>query len=122
MAIIQNPTIDMSLPKGHICISGYANNYSPEVFFQPYFQALENYLSNPKKVTVFDISLEALNTSSIFLLMKLLKLTESIPEKSGKVLVRWFWREDTYYMKEYGEDFKAILNIPVNIIKQDIQA
>jgi len=66
--------------------------------------------------TRLHIRLEYFNTSSSKCLLELFKRIEVLSRKKINVKVLWYYETADEDMKELGEDFKEIIEVPVELI------
>lgn len=84
-------------------------------FYQPLMDLVEEFKQNPSPKMIIDIHFDYMNTSTSKSLAILLKRIEGVegPEKE----VNWYYEKLDYDLKEAGEDYALIVNIPFNLIK-----
>lgn len=99
----------------YISIKGRSIPEDAKEFFQPLMNLIELYRQNPKPNTVIDICFEYLNTSSSKSLAIFLKRFESVT--GTEKVVNWYYEKLDYDLKEAGEDFALIIDIPFNLIQ-----
>jgi len=97
---------DKSLPLFEI--SGRSLPEDAAGFFKPVLSWLEAYKSSPNPNTIFSIKLEYFNTASSKLILDILSKIESVP--GAKVV--WYYFSDDEDMKEAGEEFAELVEIP----------
>jgi hypothetical protein len=88
------------------------------MFYKPFFEWIDAYITNPLPTTVLEIQLDYFNTSSSKIIVDLFKRLEQI-KKSGKgeAIINWHYNENDEDMQEAGEDYKSIIKtIPFNLI------
>ncbi|MFN6084931.1 MAG: DUF1987 domain-containing protein, partial [Fluviicola sp.] len=86
-------------------------------FYKPLNEWIENYGASPAGETSVDVKLEYFNTSSSKCILDLFKKLEAIAGSKTNVTVNWFFEEDDEDMEEAGQDYKAIIGLPFNIIE-----
>lgn len=89
-------------------ISGRSLPEDAAGFFKPVLAWLDAYKASPNPTTPFSIKLEYFNTASSKLILDILSKIEAIP--GAKVL--WFHFSDDEDMKEAGEEFSELVEIP----------
>lgn len=99
----------------YISIKGRSIPEDAKEFFQPLMDLIESYKPNPKPNTVIDIYFEYLNTSSSKSLAIFLKRFESVT--GTEKVVNWYYEKLDYDLKEAGEDFALIIDIPFNLVQ-----
>lgn len=85
-------------------------------FYQRILAWVDEYSKNPNAHTNFKFELEYFNTSSSKNILELLKKLEGIHNDGHDVKISWYYDEDDEDMEETGEDYKALLAVPVELI------
>ena len=86
-------------------------------FYKPLLEWLDSYsLRKTIPSTHLQIRLEYFNTSSSKCLLEIFKRMEGIAKNSSPTKISWQYEEEDEDMKELGEDFKEILQIPVELV------
>jgi len=85
-------------------------------FYKPVLDWLDEYAKNPLPRTEFKFELEYFNTASSKNILEILKKLESIYEQGHDVKIIWYYEEDDEDMEETGEDYKALLSVPVELV------
>lgn len=103
---------------GYIEIKGKSIPENSVAFYQPVFEWLDRYASQPKPGTKVLVQLEYFNTSSSKCILDIFRKLENL-HKSGAsaVSIAWLYDEDDEDMMETGEDYQAIVKIPFTISK-----
>ena len=102
------PTITLDPSKNLFELSGRSVADNPSEVYTPVLQWLNDYAKDPKPSTLFVFKLEYFNTSSSKALLDTLSALSFI--KNTKVI--WYYQEDDVDMKEAGEEFFELVNIP----------
>lgn len=81
-------------------------------FFDPIFDWFNEYLKNPEKNLIVELSINIINTSSTRRLVSLFKIFETIADKGSNVTLIWSHLPDDEIMQytayEFGNAFKKI--------------
>jgi hypothetical protein len=85
-------------------------------FYQKVLNWIDEYGKSPNGQTHFKFELEYFNTSSSKNILELLKKLESIHTDGHEVKISWYYDEDDEDMEETGQDYKALLNVPLELI------
>lgn len=85
-------------------------------FYKPILEWIDAYAENPNSKTEFKFELEYFNTSSSKNILELLKKLEAIFNKGYEVHITWYYDEDDEDMEETGEDYKALLQVPLELV------
>ncbi len=110
----RTPEIDFNFTTGVLAISGRSIPENPINFYKNLENLLSNYAKDSQPITIFKVSLEYFNTSSSKCLVDLFKSLEKI-HNSNSVLVEWYYEQDDEEIKDSGEDYKDIVDIPFEI-------
>lgn len=102
------PTITLDDSKNLFELSGRSVADNVSEVYAPVLQWLNTYAKEPKSTTLFVFKLEYFNTASSKALLDLISALSFI--KNAKVL--WYYQEDDEDMKEAGEEFFELVNIP----------
>lgn len=112
---LKSPTLDFNYEKGELSISGRSLPENAIGTYEPAFEWLEKYLKNPKPKTTVKVSLEYFNTSSSKLILELFKKFEELHKSGNEVVVKWYYEEDDIDLKEEGETFQELINVPIEL-------
>ncbi len=113
----KTPTVSFDALSGVLEIKGRCIPENSIEFYKPLNDWLDNYGSAPKSATSVDVKLEYFNTSSSKCILDFFKKLEGLNGKNTDVQVNWYFEQDDEDMEEAGQDYKAILSIPFNIIE-----
>jgi hypothetical protein len=102
------PTVTLDAEKGIFEISGRSVADNPVEVYLPVIQWLTGYARDPRSSTLFVFKLEYFNTASSKVLLDTIQALFFI--RNAKVL--WYYQEDDEDMKEAGEEFFELVNIP----------
>lgn len=84
-------------------------------FYKHILDWIDDYGKGPNALTEFNFELEYFNTSSSKNILELLKKLEAIHESGHNVKIYWYYDEDDEDMEETGEDYKALLSVPLEL-------
>jgi len=113
----KTPTINFDATSGKLELRGRSIPENSVEFYKPLNEWIENYGATPAGETSVDVKLEYFNTSSSKCILDLFKKLEAIAGSKTNVTVNWFFEEDDEDMEEAGQDYKAIIGLPFNIIE-----
>ena len=88
---------------------------TPE-FFEPINNWLKEYEVEAADKTALNFNLEYLNTSSSKYLLIMLKRFEKLNQRGKKVEVNWNYEADDDDIKEAGEDFHLMVDMPFKFV------
>jgi hypothetical protein len=99
----RSPEVDFDFDTHRLRLRGESYPEDAATFYGPVFEALDDYLSEPRDCA-FEVELVYFNSSSAKAIMSLLeKLDEA--GRSGKVTINWYYDEEDDTMRELGEEF-----------------
>lgn len=85
-------------------------------FYRKILDWVEEYGSSPNPKTNFKFELEYFNTSSSKCLLDLFRKLEKMYKSGHEVEITWCYDADDEDMEETGEDYKALLDAPFNLV------
>jgi hypothetical protein len=112
----KTPTINFNFQNGELLISGRSIPENSVEFYEPIIGWLDEYKSSNGDALKIDIKLEYFNTSSSKCILDLFKKLEELNDSSKAVAVQWYFEEDDEDMEEAGQDFQAIINVPMELV------
>jgi hypothetical protein len=104
------PDIILDKENGVFEIRGISLPHDARDFYQPVLAFLDEYATNPNKVTIFVFNLKYFNVSSAKMLLFVFYRLKEIYDKGNTVLVTWCFDDDD--IKEAGQDFEHMIKIP----------
>ncbi len=111
------PYVDFDPHSGQLVIKGASVAENPEEFFEPLYDWLEKYLKQPQDKTVARFFFYFFNTSSAMRILEILKKLKRLYNMGKDVKIKWYMFEDDEDMREAGEDYQVILEIPFDFIE-----
>lgn len=111
------PFIRLDSKQGLIEFKGKMIPEDSSSLFDPIIQWIDEYTNQPSKRTEFNIQLEYFNTRSSKYLLDIFRKLENIYKKHYEIIINWICESDDFDMIEAGEDYQAIIDIPINIIE-----
>lgn len=97
-------------------ISGRSLPEDVNQFYNPVLKWIDAYKDAPNTKTEFDFKLEYFNTASSKVILDILLKLEEIMEAGHAVVIRWHYHEDEEDMREAGEEYADIVEIPFEYI------
>ena len=97
-------------------ISGMSLPEDVNLFYEPILNWLDEYAENPNKETTFNFKLIYFNTASSKLILDILFKLEEIFEDGHTVAVKWLYPEDDEDMKESGEEYSELVDVPFDLM------
>lgn len=113
----KTPNVRLIKEKGVLDFEGRSIPENTIDFYSPINNWFDEYCMNPVQHTVMNVRLEYFNTSSSKCLLDLFKKLELLKKNNFNVSVNWYFEHEDEDMQEAGEDYKAIVNIPFEIIE-----
>ena len=111
------PEVKFDPIAGKFEIKGRSIPENAHEFYSPLIEWVKMYSENAAGSTSVDVYFDYLNTSSSKSLMQLFNALSTI---SGKeVSINWLHKKEDEAMKEAGEDFNTIVNLPFNFVATD---
>lgn len=114
-ATAKTPLVSLDASSGLLKLEGKSIPENSVEFYRPILEWLDQYANNQAPETILELSLEYFNTSSSKCLLDVFRKLESL-NSSGNVAIRWFYDEEDEDMKEVGEDYQALLKVPISLI------
>lgn len=117
----KTPEVTFDPAAGSLHMAGSSIHENAERFFRPLIERVETYIMRPKAHTRVVISLDYFNSSSSKYLLDLLKLLDEVHVAGrGAVELEWHYAPDDLDMKEAGEDYGALLEMPVRLVSDPL--
>jgi hypothetical protein len=110
------PGVILDRDNGEFQIYGKSCPSDAFEFYDPIFDWLDEYSSNPLKNTVFDLKLTYFNTVSAKFLLRLMTKLEDLNVSGNDVKIRWFYDECDDDLEEAGEEFENIVDIDFELV------
>lgn len=113
----KTPEVTFDPATGSLRMEGSSIHENAERFFRPLLERVEAYIMRPLAHTQVVISLDYFNSSSSKYLLDLLKLLDEVQVAGrGTVELEWQYAPDDLDMKEAGEDYGVLLELPVRLV------
>jgi len=116
---IDSPAVNLDKEKQIFEIKGKSLPENVNIFYQPIIDWLTEYFKNPNEETILHFKLDYLNTASSKALLSLFLVIEEAIKNGKKAQVKWYYEEDDEDMKNIGEEYADIIQIPFEIIQID---
>ena len=113
----KTPEVEMDGENGVINLRGRSIPENSIEFFMPLNEWVDQYCTAPKGETILNVRLEYFNTSSSKCILDLFKKFEKINGIASNVCVKWHFEKDDEDMEEAGEDYRAIVELPFEIVE-----
>ena len=109
------PTVSLNPNTGVCEFKGRSTPENSVEYYEPIYKWLDAYVQNPSPTTVVNLQFEYFNTSSSKCILDVLKKFVKLHNAGKKVKINWFYEAEDDDMKEAGEDYSDILEIPFEI-------
>ncbi len=106
------PRVVLDPANGIFEFSGKSLPEDVTTFYGPVLNWLDQYAQAPAAKTVVDIKLVYFNTASSKLILDILFKLEALHKVTGQVLVRWHYQDEDEDMKEAGEEYAELVEVP----------
>jgi hypothetical protein len=111
-----NPEILLDKAKGAFELKGRSLPEDVIEFYSPVFSWLEQYVTEPNDETLFKVRVDYINSASQRALNEIFNILTRIPLKGKKIKIEWYYHEDDSEMKETGEEYADMTNLPFKYI------
>ena len=115
----ETPAVTLVPSKGIFEISGFSLPENVISFYKPIVDWLEEYFKSPNNETVVTFKIKYFNTASSKMLTRIFLRLEEMNTSGKPVKVNWYYNEEDEEMMEAGEEFKEIINLPIEIIEEE---
>ncbi len=112
MGTDETPTVMLDAANNLFEISGRSLPEDVSSFYAPIIIWMEKYNQSPNPKTIFNFKLVYFNTASSKVLLDILMKLEELNKGGKEVLVHWHYSEDDEDMKEAGEEYADIVDVP----------
>ncbi|HEY0977068.1 MAG TPA: DUF1987 domain-containing protein [Flavobacteriales bacterium] len=114
----KTPSVLFDPAQGIIELTGCSIHENADRFFRPLIEMAERYALAPASQTTIRLSLSYFNSSSAKYVLDLLKILDEVHvAEQGKVRLDWLYEEDDLDMEEAGNDYRALLSMPVKLLR-----
>jgi hypothetical protein len=113
----RTPSVSFDPERGLFEIKGKSIPENSTGFFGPLLEYMDNYCKSPANRTILDVKLEYFNTSSTNRIHSLFKKFDRLYKDDYDVLIRWYCESGDENLRDAGKDFKAMLQVPFEIVE-----
>lgn len=117
LATDKTPEILLNFQTGDLSIIGRSVIKDSANFYQQLLDALDTYVQQPAPRTIAHIQLDYFGELSSKSLLEIFKKLESIHRTKSEVSINWHYSFEDKEMRETGQDFEHILNIPFRLVE-----
>ena len=115
-ATASTPVVDFKPTTGEMLIKGRAIPENSEEFWSPILTWFYAYATQPAQHTRFVFNMEYFNITSSKQILFILHKLQEMKDKGLSVSAEWHYQEGDLDMKEVGNDYSTVVNIPFKII------
>jgi len=113
------PMFDFNIKSGKMIIRGRSFPEDTVEVYLPVLDWIDVYITIPADLTLVQFELDYFNSSTYKAILNILLKLEKLMGSDKKVRVEWFYHERDIDMKEVGEEFEGLVDIPFSFrIKQ----
>lgn len=113
------PLFNFDSENGVLEIKGKMTPENSTQLFEPIINWVDKYIDCPSAKTLINVHLEYFNTSSSKYIMTVFKMLEKLRQKNHQAKINWICDKNDEDMIEAGEDFQALVDLPIDIIEMD---
>ena len=111
----ETPLVVLDPEKNIFEFSGKSLPEDVTSFYSPVLSWLTEYNKTPKPKTTVHFKLVYFNTASSKLILDILFLLEKIHQSGTEVLIRWYYEDADEDMKEAGEEYGDLVEVPFEL-------
>ncbi len=113
-----NESLEVNLDKEMCRFEFYGKSLpeNPNEFFEPILSWFREYVNEPNKETLLIFKMEYFNTASSKRLIDILSICYEVHKKKQSIIVNWYYKYNDDDMKETGESFSEIVQLPFKFI------
>ncbi len=110
-----SPEVYLNAQEGILSISGRSMPEDVGSFFDPIFDWVDEYLKNPREMTILNIFFEYYNSSTARKITEIIFELEELLKTGKDVKVTWKYKSDDLIMKENGEEISSVVELPFEL-------
>lgn len=116
LATDESPQIHFDPSRGILDISGKSLPEDIEQFYKPLEELVKHYVTKPQKVTIVNFDMQYLNSASTKKVLEIVTHLEPLYRNGLEVSINWYFDEYDEDMKEEGDEFARLTDIPLTLI------
>lgn len=120
-ATMDSPYVNLDKDNNVFELKGKSLPENVNLFYQPIIDWFSEYFKDPNSETIINFKLDYLNTASSKALLSLFLVVEEAVKIGINVKIKWYYEEDDEDMKDIGDEYSDIIQIPFEIIQIDNQ-
>lgn len=106
------PSIMLDDQTGNFELAGRSMPEDVASFYSPVLEWIDKYSLKPNEKTIFNFKLTYFNTASSKLILDILVKLEELHDNGNDVLIRWYYPDIDEDMKEAGEEYAEMIEVP----------
>lgn len=118
-ATIDSPFVNLDKDNNVFELKGKSLPENVNIFYQPIIDWFSEYFKDPNSETIINFKLDYLNTASSKALLSLFLVVEDAVKNGINAKIKWYFEEDDEDMKDIGDEYADIIQIPFEIIQID---
>lgn len=112
----ETPEVLLDCKKNIFIFCGRSLPEDVTTFYTPILNWLDTYISNPNPETIVDFKLDYFNTASSKIILDILMKLEEIHLDDKKLCIKWYFKDKDFDMKEAGEEYADLVDVPFEYI------
>lgn len=114
----KTPSVRFDPENGTLEIIGCSIHENADRFYRPVLSAVESFTRMPGPRTTVRLHLTYFNSSSAKYILDLLRSLDDLHASgASKVKLEWLYDAEDLDMEEAGNDYKALLGMPVRMVR-----
>ena len=105
------PAVIFDSENGKFEISGRSLPENILSFYEPLYDWIQEYVSNPKDETIVDLKIDYFNSASHKAINDILDIFSELMNIGKVITINWHYLEDDEDMRESGEDFADLTGL-----------
>lgn len=115
------PSIILDKDAKKFQITGKSFPADVSAFYRPVINWLDEYSEDPLEKTIFVLKMDYFNTASSKVILDILYKLEDLASEGNSVEIKWYYPDDDEDMKETGEEYDEIVDVPFELIEYAVE-
>jgi len=99
----KTPKIELNNLTGELILQGRSFPENVAIVYQPVLDWIQEYVKEPRKITNFHLKLEYFNSTTLFWIIKIVKLLSKIEKKESVLNIHIYFDDDIFDYEEADE-------------------